>query len=283
MNGQPVHSDQQISFHEPGGSRRHACRYSPHLNLVFTLPTRISQPGAVVQPGCYRRGDSTSLAFVADGQRLCHCLNLSGNNVFPVRIFLAIETHDLVASLHTCFGSRGIRHHVAYQSTFVIYDLLELDHEQPCQDAHCQNDIHEGSGEGNDQSLPARFCEEAARISGAVFAGLISRHLDVAPEQQKGDSILCLASLRPEESGTKAEAEDIHLDVKSSCRPKMAELVHDDHDANQNQQPPELRYQCQEICHCAPLLSGSGHTGWHQNRSFFNDFTCLVASQQVDR
>ena len=80
-----------------------------------------------------------------------------------------------------------------------------------------------GPGEGDDQTLPARFGQEAARIVRIVLIGhLLAGHLDVAAEQDQRKAVVGFPAAEAEEARAKAEAEGFHLDVEESGRPEMA-------------------------------------------------------------
>ncbi len=82
--------------------------------------------------------------------------------------------------------------------------------------------------------------QEAAGIAGAFVARLLARHLDVAAEQKRGEAEVGFALAEAEQPRAETEAEGFHLDVEKARRPEMPEFVDQDHDPDQDQQPPEI-------------------------------------------
>ena len=115
--------------------------------------------------------------------------------------------------------------------------LLILHHEQAGEQADGQGHIHERPGKGDDQPLPARFAEQAARIAGVFIAELLARHFDVAAEQNQGEPVIRVATAKAEEARAEPKTKGFYLDIEIAGCPKMTQFVDHDHDPDQDQQP----------------------------------------------
>jgi len=119
-------------------------------------------------------------------------------------------------------------------------NLGELDHEKSGEHRHGEKDVHGGSGENDNQALPARLAQKTARVVGLLVSGLLAHHLDVAAEQDEGKTKIGFALLETEQAWPESEAERVHLHVEEARRPIMAELMNQDHDSDHDQEPPDV-------------------------------------------
>ncbi len=96
-----------------------------------------------------------------------------------------------------------------------------------------------GPGECDDQPLPTRLREESARIT-CFFAWLLAGHFDVAAKQDQRKAEIGFAPPKAEQPRTEPEAERLDFDIEKSRRPKVPQFVDQDHDPDQDKQPPNV-------------------------------------------
>ena len=249
----PVGGADEIALLQPGLLRGQARRDIAQLNIAARGPAGGAHPGALVEHRRNGHFDALAVALYRHLQVAVGAGDFLQVDVFPVGVDLVVQLDDAVAFADARLGRRRIRHHVANDGLEVRFgNLLVLDHEEPGQQAHGQHDIHEGPGEGDDQPLPARLGEERAGIVGILFARLLAGHLDVTAEQDQREPVIRFAPAEAEQPRPEAEAERVHPHVEISRRPKVAQLVDQDHDPDQNQQPENVFENQHNIQGAAP-------------------------------
>ena len=167
--------------------------------------------------------------------------------VFPGGIGDVVEAGDAVARKDACFGGDGVFGDVADDGRAVRTDDFGVAVEEEAgQQGERQQDIHGRTGEGDDHALPAGFGEKAAGVGGAgavggVFVGgLLAGHLDISAEGDERDAEIGFATAEAEQAGPEAEGEGFDADVEVTGGPVMTQFVDEDHDAEQDQDPPNV-------------------------------------------
>ncbi len=85
------------------------------------------------------------------------------------------------------------------------------------------------------------------RVADKILARLLARHLDVAAEKKQGEPVVRFAALEPEKPRAETKTENFHLDVEEARGPEVPQFVDQDHDPDQDQQPPDIRKE--RKCH----------------------------------
>ncbi len=67
------------------------------------------------------------------------------------------------------------------------------------------------------------------------FGRIFARHLDVAAERQQAHAVVGIAAAEADEALAKADGEDFDPDAEKFGDGKMAELVHQNHDAEHDE------------------------------------------------
>ncbi len=108
---------------------------------------------------------------------------------------------------------------------------LVVEHVDAGHEGDGEDEVGEGASEGDEDALPARMGVELAGVACGGFAGVVAGHLDVAAEREKGDSVVGVAALEPEEALAEADGEDLDADTAELGDGEVAELVDENHDA----------------------------------------------------
>ena len=85
-----------------------------------------------------------------------------------------------------------------------------MNHVDDGQQADGKQDVHGGTGDGDDETMPARVRHELCGIISACVHRVLATHLDVAAQRDCGDAVICLASAKSEEAFTKTNGKDFH-------------------------------------------------------------------------
>ena len=159
--------------------------------------------------------------------------------LIPCGDFGAVDGNDFVAGLEACVGSGGIRRHVGDDGGLVEVSGVRLagNHVVAGEKQDREDQIHGGSGERDDGTLPALLGHEfvgSARGLGIArinFGDVLSRHADVAAERQRADAPIGVAALDTEKARTETDGEDIDADAEETCSDEMAPFMDKDNDA----------------------------------------------------
>ena len=226
---------------QPGLLGGHARHRLGDLNLRLHGPPRVAHAGTLRQGRRHGGLDALAAPLHYQPERTVGARELRDAEVLPGRIRLVVELNDPVALAQAGLGGRRVRHHVPHGRAQVRHHRLRiLVHEQAGQQGHGQHDVHEGTGEGDHQPLPARLGQEGPGIAGALVTGLLAGHLHVAAERDRRDPEVGLAPAESEQTRPEAEAEGLDPHVKEARHPIMAQFVNQDHDPDQNQQPENV-------------------------------------------
>ena len=71
--------------------------------------------------------------------------------------------------------------------------------------ANREQDIHRGTGDGDQKPVPPRVRHEFCRIAAAFIHRVLAAHLDVAAERQRVDAIVGLAFSETEQALAEAD------------------------------------------------------------------------------
>ena len=102
-----------------------------------------------------------------------------------------------------------------------------------------EDDVHGRAGRGDDEALPAGLGQERPRVVQVAVFGLLAGHFDVAAEQDEREAEVRFALAETEQARSEAETERFHLYIEKARCPVVAQFVDQDHDPDENQQPPE--------------------------------------------
>ncbi len=94
-----------------------------------------------------------------------------------------------------------------------------------------KQNVHEWSGYGDDEALPARMRQKLPRIAGAVVHRVFARHLHIAAERNGGDAIVGVAFLEAQQALAKADGKHFHPDAEIFGGGVVAELMNQDHES----------------------------------------------------
>src|SRR5579883_3453650 len=165
-------------------------------------------------------------------------------DVIPGGVFLAVNLHDPIAGLNTGAGRRGVRRDGCNHRADRLYLLRECIHIKPSDNRYGKNNVHEGSGSHDNEALPARFRLSGTGIEELAFAGWrgelarhFAEHTDIAAKQDGRDAKVGFAPAYSEETRAETNAERLHFDAAGTSCPKVPELMHQDHDPEQNHDP----------------------------------------------
>ena len=109
--------------------------------------------------------------------------------------------------------------------------VFVVHHEHDGKESDSQENVHRRPGDGNHEALPARMRHEFVGRAAARFQRVLARHLDVAAERQGADAVVGVAAAKTSQTFTEADGENIDPNAKPFGGGKVAELVHQDHDA----------------------------------------------------
>src|SRR5260370_33816934 len=115
-----------------------------------------------------------------------------------------------------------------------------MHHEHDSEKSYRQHDVHEGSGEGNNHSLPARLGEEGAGVVGIFVTRLLASHFHVAAEEDGAKAEIRLTLLEAEQPRAEAKAEGVHTHIEKASGPVMAQFVDENHHPDEDQEPPDI-------------------------------------------
>ncbi len=108
---------------------------------------------------------------------------------------------------------------------------LVVEHGDAGHEAEGEDEVGDGAGEGDEDALPAGVRVELAGVAGGGFAGIVAGHLDVSAEGKGGDAVVGVAALEAEEAFAEADGEDLDADAAELGDGEVAELMDEDHDA----------------------------------------------------
>ncbi len=132
-----------------------------------------------------------------------------------------------------------------------VEELLHLvvEHGDAGHEAEGEDEVGDGAGEGDENSLPAGVGVEVAGVVGGGCAGFVGRevhlagHLDVAAERDGGDLVFGVAAAEAEEAFAKADGEDFDADAAELGDGEVAELVDENHDAKDDEKLNDCRHE----------------------------------------
>ena len=81
---------------------------------------------------------------------------------------------------------------------------------------------------------------------GGSFAGVVAGHLDVAAEGEHGDAVVGVATPEAEEALAEADGEDLDADAAELGNGEVAELVDQNHDAEDDDKLNDCRHGSEE-------------------------------------
>ena len=114
--------------------------------------------------------------------------------------------------------------------------LLHPHHRRDGDERQGDHDVHERSGEEDQEALPLRLGEELVRIPGHVLLGGIARHAHVAAQRDQRHAIVRVALSEAEQPLSEAEGEDEHSHAKELRHEEVPRFVHEDQDAENDEE-----------------------------------------------
>ena len=157
-------------------------------------------------------------------------------DVLPGGVFEGVEVDDLVSGLDAGAGGCGVGGDVVDGGGVgeVLHDLV-VGHVDAHHEEEGEDEVGDGAGEGDDGALPAGMVLEFAGIVGEdlVFAGgaHLSGHFDVAAEGEEVEAVVGAVVDEAEEALAEADGEGFHAHAAELGGGEVAELMHEDHDA----------------------------------------------------
>src|SRR5579864_9006718 len=258
LDRQAIGAQQQIAPLKSGLLRRHSGGEFTHLDLGSRRPADRTDSAAIVEHRSYGCLNGLAIALQGNVEQAACGGNFFQANVIPGRIALAVEANNQVTLLDAGLRRRGVLHQVANEGPLIgIRQLFELYHEQAREQADGEDDVHERAGESDNQALPSRLREEAARVIHVLIARLLAGHLDVTAKQDGREPVIRVAFAEPEQARTKPEAEHLHANVEPSRGPEVAGFVDDDHHADEHQQPENILHDKHRIKLSPPAAPSS--------------------------
>src|SRR5271168_3663837 len=121
-------------------------------------------------------------------------------NAFPRRSGDAVYGDDTIARLHACWR-HGLRHGDDVGGLVFVHRRWNAEPpEKSPENYQCEQEIHEGSGDGDDYALPARAREEFVTGAGAFFERIIAGHAHVTSERESAEAVIGVTALHAEEA-----------------------------------------------------------------------------------
>ena len=108
---------------------------------------------------------------------------------------------------------------------------LVVEHGDASHEAEGEDEVGEGASECDTDTLPAGMGVEFAGVAAGGFAGIVTRHLDVAAEGEDGDAVVGVAALDAEEALAEADGEDFYADAAELGDGEVTELMNENHDS----------------------------------------------------
>src|SRR6266851_792785 len=198
-----------------------------------------------------------ALAVVDEGEwdGLVEIQDGAVGDVFPGGIFDGVVVDDAVAGVDAGFGGGSLGLEVVGDGG-AVEELLHLVVERGDggHEAEGEDEVGDGAGEGDEDALPAGMGVEVAGVGGGDGAGAelvagkahLAGHLDVAAEGDGGDLIFGLAAAEAEEAFAEADGEDLDADAAEFGDGEVAELVYENHDAEDDEKLDDCGHEVGE-------------------------------------
>ncbi len=157
----------------------------------------------------------------------------------PGGVFLVVEVDDFVAALDAGAGDGAAGGDVVGDGRLAEEggDLV-VPHVGAGEEDEGEDEVGDGAGDGDEDALPAGVVLEFSGIEGGLMLtaagdGLVADagHFDVAAEGHEVDAVVGAVVDEAEEALAEADGEGFDADAAELGDEEVAELVHDDHDA----------------------------------------------------
>ncbi len=179
--------------------------------------------------------DAPPVMRVGEGDGLIEIEGGLVEELLPGWVLDVVEVDDGISGVDSGCGGEAVGGDVVGcgRAGEVLGDLV-VEHVDAGHEAESEDEVGDGAGESDGDALPAGMGGELSWISGAlVVAGWhhLTGHLDVAAERDEGEAVVGVAALDAEETSAEADGEDLDTDAAELGDGEVAELVDEDHDA----------------------------------------------------
>ena len=106
-----------------------------------------------------------------------------------------------------------------------------MDHVDHGEQADGKQDVHGRTGDGDDETMPARMRHELGRVACPCVHRVLATHLDVAAQGNCGDAVIGVASTKSEETFTETDGEDFHAHAQQLGGGVVSKFVDQDHES----------------------------------------------------
>ncbi len=153
-------------------------------------------------------------------------------NLLPGGIRHVVKEDDAVASLNSGASSGSVvGNKVSNGGLRGVEQDLVVHHVKAGHEREGEDEVCRRTCKADEDALPARVRSKFAGIAGVLFVWILARHLNVAAEGQQADAVVGIAALEAPDALSEADGEDLDADAAKFCNGEVAELVDDDHDA----------------------------------------------------
>ncbi len=183
--------------------------------------------------------DALAVVQVGEGRGVVEVGGGALEDVAPGGVFLVVEVDDLVAALDAGAGDGAAGGDVVGDGGLAEEGgNLVIPHVGAGEEDEGEDEVGDGAGDGDEDALPAGMVLEFAGIEGGLMLvaagdGFVADagHFDVAAKGDEVDAVVGAVVDEAEEALAEADGEGFDADAAELGDEEVAELVHDDHDA----------------------------------------------------
>ncbi len=185
--------------------------------------------------------------WMVTAKRLVGADHDPGLHLLPCGIGDAVDLNDAIARLQVGLGSGGVGSNPINHGRLVHKNrVFVVHHVNAGEQKDSQHNIHGGTGDGDEKTMPARVREKFRRIAGALIHGILAAHLDVAAQGNRADPIVGVSLAEAEQALAKADGENLDPDPQPFGNGIMAKFMNQDHesedDDNGDQRNQKVRH-----------------------------------------
>ena len=157
-------------------------------------------------------------------------------DLLPGRVGDIIEAGNDVARLKPGGGGGGVIGNkvdigrLGAKGFHLVMHHVKAGHEQ-----EREQEVRYRTRQTNENALPAGMGVEFSRVTGGLFTRRFSRHFDVAAKGQKAEPVIGVPVAETEKTFAETHGEDFDPHAAQLGDGEVAELVHQDHDAEHNE------------------------------------------------
>ena len=154
-----VHADQDVALCESRALGVKARDDTGNLHFGFLSPPQKTDALFFVVDGRDSEVQPVAVPLYPNIERPARACDFLHRDVFPRRVGNVFDLNDLVAFPDAALGRCTVRNHVANYRIGWCRNLRITGHKQPGEKHHSQHDVDRGTGQCDDQTLPARLRE----------------------------------------------------------------------------------------------------------------------------